>query len=314
MLLRRRARHQPRTVDSKVTAPRRAPPSLGGNVTRRWQEAIRRAGDIGRPGSMFKLTVARDTSLTPLRLGSAHDDRPSLPWRCSGRLARFARKIRQALAQRLEPGPRIGPQAGETLRHGPQRELRRVQLAIEVLPRDRCRHGRTVARAGAERGDRGRTQSVAQPVDQDPAMAIRLPHGGQETDPAAPGSAFRRMRGRTASPHPNARPARAARRHADPCRRWCDRTTSVPAAAVDRACRARPSPHRRTRLPHRDRDRTPSGRGAADRPRSAPQACSSIAEICAMAISPSASSIARNGWPSASPWRTGEGNALRPCF
>ena len=33
----------------------------------------------------------------------------------------------------------------------------------------------------------------------------------------------------------------------------------------------------------------------------APQACSSIAEICAMAISPSASSIARNGWPSASP-------------
>ena len=60
MLLRRRARHQPRTMGDKVTAPRRAPPSLGGNVTRRWQEAIRRTGDIGLPGSMFKLTVARD--------------------------------------------------------------------------------------------------------------------------------------------------------------------------------------------------------------------------------------------------------------
>ena len=125
-------------------------------------------------------------------------------------------------------------------------------------------------------------KSVAQPVDQDAPLAIRLPHGGQKP--------FRlllaqRLGERTAERlHrvPMRRPAPTARRRAVPCRPWCDRTTSGPAAATARARRARPSPRRRTpRLRPGSRSNTIRS-GCSGSASLAPQACSSIAEICAM--------------------------------
>ena len=225
-----------------------------------------------------------------------------------------ARKIRQALPQRRKSLPWIGPQSGEPFRHVPQRELRRIQLAIDLVPRHRRRHGRA-GRARADRTRRSRWRPGRCAASRSGSCRADPPSSpSTDSDPAVPGSASRRRRGRTASPHPNARPARAARRHADPCRRWCGRTTSARGAAVGRARRVRPSTTSVNATPSPGSRSNTIRSGCSGSASVAPQACSSIADICAMAISPSASSIARYGGPSASPWRIGDGNAPWPCF
>ena len=93
--------------------------------------------------------------------------------------SRLACQIRQALTHGGKALPWIAALATQLIRHAPQRELRRIQLAIHLVPCQRRRHSRPGPRARTERRDRGGAEPVAQPVDQDLAAPIRLLHRRQ---------------------------------------------------------------------------------------------------------------------------------------